>query len=136
LAVLTILAIAAAFVLPRVAGSRDRLTLESAAIQLASGLKRARAATLRAGQEHALVLDLAQRRYWADDAVTLQRLPRGISIAVEPRPGVSADAGPAVFRFRPDGSASGGKITLRGGGRTADITVDWLTGATRIEWQR
>lgn len=130
--VLAVIAFAAALVLPRVSGSRERLTLEATAVQLSSGLKRARAATLRTNQEHALILDLVERRFWADGAVGAQRLSKAITISAEP----VQDSGQAVFRFRPDGSASGGRITLESRGKSAVISVDWLTGATNVHWRK
>jgi general secretion pathway protein H len=36
-------------------------------------------------------------------------------------------------RFFADGSASGGKLVLRDGGRRATVTVNWLTGDVRVE---
>jgi general secretion pathway protein H len=32
------------------------------------------------------------------------------------------------IRFAPDGSASGGRIELSGGGRTIWVGIDWLSG--------
>jgi general secretion pathway protein H len=37
------------------------------------------------------------------------------------------------LRFYPDGQSSGGEISLVLGGRSARLTVSWLTGEARIE---
>ena len=50
--------------------------------------------------------------------------------------GEQSGEGVAAFRFRPDGSSSGGKVTFSGHGQTASINVDWLTGRTHVDWGR
>jgi ribose transport system permease protein len=40
--------------------------------------------------------------------------------------------GVAGVEFAPDGSSTGGTITLRDGARVVRITIDWLTGRVRI----
>jgi general secretion pathway protein H len=42
-------------------------------------------------------------------------------------------AGAGGLRFYPDGQSSGGEISLGFGGRSARLTVSWLTGEARIE---
>jgi general secretion pathway protein H len=58
-------------------------------------------------------------------AVTLPVLPAWLTISAE------APAGGIVFA--PDGSASGGRIILDGGGREITISADWLTGNVQID---
>jgi general secretion pathway protein H len=52
-------------------------------------------------------------------APLLPRLPASVAMAVQAPPG--------GIVFAPDGSASGGRILLTGGGQIA-VSVDWLTG--------
>ena len=40
---------------------------------------------------------------------------------------------PFQIRFDPDGTATGARIALTEGPRKALVTVDWLTGSTRLE---
>jgi general secretion pathway protein H len=47
---------------------------------------------------------------------------------------VSANKG--RMRFFPDGSASGGKVVLREGGRAATVFVNWLNGDVEVQWSR
>jgi general secretion pathway protein H len=136
LVVLAVLGLAAALVLPRVGTGRERVALRSAALQLAAGLRAARTEAMSGSTETAFVLDLTQRRYWADGAVKLRSLPRGVGVVTGDRAGSPIATDRAAVRFKPDGSASGGWIGLRSRGASADITVDWLTGATRIEWAK
>lgn len=38
----------------------------------------------------------------------------------------------AAVRFYPDGSATGGRITVSGAERTYHVMLDWLTGTVSI----
>lgn len=134
--VFAILSFAAALVLPRLGAGGERVALKSAALQLAAGLRATRTEAMSASKETSLILDVVQRRYWADGAVKVRALPNGIAILTGNKPGEAIATARAAVRFQPDGSASGGWIGLRSKTQAADITVDWLTGATRIEWAR
>ncbi|MEQ1577638.1 MAG: GspH/FimT family pseudopilin [Hyphomicrobium sp.] len=134
--VLAILSLAAAMVLPRMGAGAERLALRPAAVQLAAALRATRTEAMSASQDTAFILDAGAGRYWANGAVKARSLPRGIGIVTGHRPGQPIATDRAIIQFRPDGSASGGWIGLRFKTQAADITVDWLTGATRIEWAR
>jgi len=60
------------------------------------------------------------------------QLPRGVHVALtyaeSERLGTAGG-----LRFYPDGQSSGGEISLGLEGRTARLTVSWLTGVARIE---
>lgn len=134
--VFAILSFAAALVLPRIGAGGERALLDSTALQLSAGLRAARTEAMSTSRETSLILDLAQRRYWADGAVKPRALPKGIAVLTGNTPGAPIATARAAVRFQPDGSASGGWIGLRSKSQAADITVDWLTGATRIDWTR
>ena len=135
IAVLAILALAAGLAMPRLSAMRQNLKVKSAAVQLVSSLKITRAAALASNDDHALIVDTQRRRYWADGAVRTQALPRDLSVAFEGQGGGPDSAGRASFLFRPDGTASGGKINIGSGRQGAVITVDWLTGSIALRWQ-
>jgi general secretion pathway protein H len=46
--------------------------------------------------------------------------------------GERADTRRGDIRFNPDGSSSGGRITIAEGGRRIAIGVDWLTGRVQV----
>lgn len=136
MASLAILSIAVALVLPRIGAGGDQIALRSAAMQLAAGLRATRREAMAASSEAALVVDLDQRRYWADGAVKARTLPTVIVITAGNSRGRPVAMNRASIRFQPDGSSSGGWIGLRSKSHAASITVDWLTGAVDIEWAR
>ena len=135
IAVLAIVALATGLVMPRLSAMRQNLQVKSAAVQLVSGLKITRAAAMRSNDDHALIIDTQRRRYWADGAVKRQALPRDVSLAFEAQDNAVGAAGNISFLFRPDGTASGGKIKLGSGRQGAVISVDWLTGNIALRWQ-
>jgi general secretion pathway protein H len=58
-------------------------------------------------------------------ALVLPRLPAGVPVSVLAPPG--------GIVFAPDGSASGGRVLLGGGGHQLAVDADWLTGGVRID---
>ena len=136
IAVLVIVALAATLAFPMADRSRRGLAVRTAAIDLASALKTARAEAVRGNAERRVVIDLNTRQFVADGLPRPHTLPREVSVAYDVPVGEQASNGVASIRFRPDGSSSGGKISLAGQRQSASVTVDWLTGRTRIEWGR
>src|SRR5713226_6769719 len=127
LAVLAILGVALALVVSYRAPATSRLDLRASAAAVASGLRLARSEAILENRAVTFDLDLAGHRFRAGSA-TPQKLPPGLAIelltiAGERRLGLAGD-----IRFNPDGSSTGGRITLADGGRTIVVGVDWLTG--------
>ena len=94
--------------------SSARLELEGASRSLASELQLARS---RAIAENRIVAVTVTQTAFARDGAPPQPLP----------PRITATP-PGTILFAPDGSASGGSITLRDGTRVARVSVAWLTG--------
>ncbi len=132
LAVLSILAIAAAVLMPRLGASRQGLAVQVAALELVSSLKATRAAAVATSQEHRLVMDAGTRTYFAQGAVAPRPIPRAVAMTFQLRNAADAKGNWAVIRFFPDGTASGGDIVLKSGTVKAGISVDWLTGRSRL----
>jgi general secretion pathway protein H len=132
IAALCLIAIAVGIIMPRLGLSRQTMALRQTAVELASNLKLTRTASLTSNAETILVIDTAARRYSAPGVVKATAIPRGVALSFTAK--ASGSAGPAQggFRFRPDGTSSGGVITLQSGTNTARVTVDWLTGAIAL----
>jgi general secretion pathway protein H len=59
-----------------------------------------------------------------------------VTVVLPPLPGwlaVSVKAPPGGIVFMPDGSASGGRVLLGGGGQEVAVEADWLTGRVQID---
>ena len=134
LIVLVILALAATVALPMTSRSRSALAMRSAALEIGAQLRATRTAAIKSNAERTFNVDLLARRFWADGVVGPRPITGQAALdVVVPR---SEQTGPtsARLRFFPDGSSSGGKILLKEPGRTATVSVDWVTGNPRVEW--
>ena len=107
--------------------------LQSSTRELAAALRETRSLALERGDPAVLVLDLAKRRYGAGGSSRSKALPGDIVLeALTAAEDISEETRRAQFRFFPDGSATGGRITLSRGERAYRIDIDWLTGRVSI----
>ena len=60
------------------------------------------------------------------------RCPPKLSIALLTVNGEKSGATTGDIRFNPDGSSTGGRITLADGSRRVAVGVDWLTGRVSV----
>lgn len=133
--VLAILAAATALALPRTGGALQGASLDSAALQLASALRLARADVIRSSRDRTLTLDMNQKAYWSDHEPKRKPLDRRIAVSVRDE-SFEWEGTARRIRFRPDGSATGGVISLADGSNLAEVRIDWLTGVTSIKLGR
>jgi general secretion pathway protein H len=132
LVVLAILAAMTALALPVLSRAMPGLALKATASEIALVLRHARAQAIGANAEAAVVVDLDGR------SVTFgTRAP----IALDKRYGLSLftgaeeliDRGTGRIRFYPDGTSTGGRISLWLDERRFDVTIDWITGDVEIK---
>ncbi len=135
IATLALVALAVSLVMPRLSASRQSMRLRAVAVEMASNMKIARAEALKTNTDAVFVLDTSNRTYAAAGAVASKQIPRDIAVSFESQAAESSSPSRAGFRFRPDGTASGGSIKLQAGPSVAAISVDWLTGAVTLRGQ-
>ena len=132
---LGILAIVLVVIAPLANRTRAGMELRSTAFDIASSMRNARAAAqtqqCRAGARHRC---RAPAGCGPRASRVRKPLPRrfGMTLDLPVAERVSANAG--RVRFFPDGSASGGKVVLREGGRVATVFVNWLNGDVQVQW--
>jgi general secretion pathway protein H len=107
------------------------LGLKGTAAELASGLRLARSEAIVSNRLVAFDLDVNGHRYRVGTR-TERRLPANISLDLLTIAGERRGAGIGDIRFNPDGSSTGGRITLADGRRRMAIGVDWLTGRASV----
>jgi general secretion pathway protein H len=105
--------------------------LRGTAAELAAGLRLARSQAIAGDRPVALDLDLRGHRYRVGDGQP-QALPPALSIELLTVAGENPDRRNGDIRFNPDGSSTGGRITLAEGGRRVAVGVDWLTGRVTV----
>ena len=60
------------------------------------------------------------------------KVPKGIRLALLTTSGERIDGETGDIRFFPDGSSTGGHVTLIQGERRSDVFVDWLSGRISV----
>jgi len=91
----------------------------------------ARSQAIAENRPVAVALDLAGHRYRVGDG-RLQPLPANLSIELLTVAGESRGRTEGDIRFNPDGSSTGGRISLADGRRRIAVGVDWLTGKVTV----
>ena len=131
LVVLAILGFAVALAVPKLDQALPGLELRTNARAVVGALREARALAIADNREVTLVIDVRQR--------TL-RLGQGTAIKLDPQLGLSLRTARSELRgdgiggigFFPDGTSTGGRVTLALGERQRHVVVDWLTGSASI----
>jgi general secretion pathway protein H len=107
------------------------LGLKGTAAELASGLRLARSEAIASNRSVVLGLDLIGHRYRVGTGAE-RRLPGNVSIELLTIAGERQGVGSGDISFNPDGSSTGGRITLADGRQRLAVGVDWLTGRISV----
>lgn len=132
--VLVVAAAAMGLVVPQFGAALAGMELKGATRDVASGLRYARGRAIALQRETAVVIDLDARSYRIEGAEAngSHDLGRDIDLRlVTGRTEVRGDSEGAISFF-PDGSSTGGRLTLESGNRSHVVDVRWLTGRVRI----
>jgi general secretion pathway protein H len=107
------------------------LGLKGTAAELASQLRLARSEAIVRNRPIAFDLDIAGHRYKIG-AGNAHPLPGNLVIELMTIAGESRGSTIGDIRFNPDGSSTGGRISLADGQRRVAVGVDWLTGRVSV----
>jgi general secretion pathway protein H len=130
LVVLAILGLTMVLAMPTLGRLLPGLELRTEARDVASALREARASAIGRNEEVTIVLDRERGLLQVAGKPIVQLSPKiGVS-ALETSH--SSRAGDNEIRFFPDGTSTGGRLTLALGERQEHVVVDWLTGAVSI----
>lgn len=132
LVVLVIAVLLVAVVPPLISGMSGATELRSAARQLAAGLRFARNEAVTRQREAILTLDLSKHRFAVSGDPREIALPESLSLHLYTAQSELLDQATGNIRFFPDGSSTGGAVTVSGPKLAYRINVDWLTGAIAI----
>lgn len=131
LAVIILIGIAAAAVSISVAHGLASARINAAAGELAASLRATRTQAVMHGEQRVFEVDTGSETYRGADKRDV-RLPKGLELSVTSAASDQSAGQTARIRFFPDGSSTGGRITLRSGQREWHVNVSWLTGAITI----
>ena len=129
--VLAVLALALALAMPTLGRLMPGLELQTEARDVASALREARAQAIGQNAEVAVVVNAERRAVLIGDRRVVQLTSRAEILPAANRADAGGSAGPQI-RFFPDGSSSGGQVTLLLDERKRHVLVDWLTGAISV----
>jgi general secretion pathway protein H len=102
-----------------------------AANEIAAALRLARSEAIIDGRKTELSFDLANHS-WQRRSGVHHLLPAGVTARLLTTRDEVVDDAVAKIGFWPDGSSSGGRLTLDGEGRRITLGVDWLTGRVSL----
>lgn len=132
LVVLLLLALVYAMAVPMFSAGLPGTELKGATRQLAAGLRQARGQAIKRKEEAVLVLDVEKRNFMISGDRRRYNLPMKLDFSLFTAQSELQPGGVGAIRFYPDGSSTGGRITVAAGIRKYDINVDWLTGQVTI----
>ena len=131
LAVILLIGIAAAAVSVSVTQGLASARINAASSELAAALRAARAQAIVKGAQQNFDVDTRSETY-----LNLKRqpvaLPKGLKLSMTSAKDDQPNDHTGRIRFFPDGSSTGGRITLASGKREWHIDVSWLTGEVRV----
>lgn len=131
---LTIAALLTAATVPAIGRALDRARTNSSARELVAALKKARNEARTSGIDAVFTLDVTTHVYRVangrDSALSISE-GTALTLLTAESERLTPTAG--SIRFFPDGSSTGGSITLAHRGREQRVEIDWLTGHVRAQ---
>lgn len=106
--------------------------LKAAARTLASGLRQAQTTAMSTRRDAMLTLDLEAREFEVSGTEGARTLPKEIELKLFTAQSEVTSERKGAIRFYPDGSSTGGRITVASGERKYLVDVDWITGRVSI----
>ena len=107
--------------------------LKAAARMLASGLRHAQTTAMTTRRDALLTVDLEAREYAIPNEPQARKLPEGVDLKLVTAQSEAISQRKGAIRFYPDGSSTGGRITVSAGKSEYRVDVDWLTGRVSIQ---
>lgn len=128
---LVIAGLAAAVVVPNFQPAIASMQMRSAVQDIASALRHTRGQALSRGQEAEFVLNVKQHSYQVAGRRKAYSLPSSVKLNLFTADYLMSE-GQGSIVFYPDGSSTGGRVTLEAAGRKQIVDIVWLTGAIVI----
>jgi len=131
--VLAVIGLLLVFAVPAILPGGSHAEVKAGAGALATSLRLARTEAVRRNTETTVTIDVEGRRFTSADNGKAGALPDGVDIKLftARREIITGDQG--RIRFFPDGSSTGGRVTLARAGRSVHVSVDWLTGGVSVD---
>lgn len=135
LAVLTLIALVAGVAAGLIGANLGSAKTRAAVRDLTAALRQTRGLAIVNGEARSLEIDVDARTYQVPGKSAVQ-LPEELSMKLLTAAAEQTGDSKGLIRFFPDGSSSGGRITLRRDDHEWRVEIAWLTGEVRIEEDR
>lgn len=132
LVVLVLMGLVTGAAVPLLASGMPGAQLKASARELLAGLRQARDQAVIRRQDAALTIDVRKHAFQVSGDPRIHQLPPKVQIGLFVAD-TQAGGDVGAFRFYPDGSSTGGRITVSLDRTTYRIDVDWLTGMARLQ---
>jgi general secretion pathway protein H len=113
-------------------GTASAGDLKAAARTLASGLRQAQTLAITSRRDALLSLDVETREFRVAD-LEPHRVSDKVDLKLYTAQSEVVSERQGSIRFYPDGSSTGGRITVSSGERKYLVDVDWITGRVSID---
>ena len=113
-------------------GKASAADLKAAARSLAAGLRAAQSIAMATRRDALLTVDMESREYLTTGEQQAHSIPKSIELKLYTAQTEVTSQQRGSIRFYPDGSSTGGRITVASGERKYLVDVDWLTGRVAI----
>lgn len=135
LLVIVIIAISAAVVAPNIGSGNQTAKLNSSARDISSALRFARGHALSQHKESTVLFNLQDNTYQITDKTKIYRIAKEIELTLDIAQSQIIDETQGSIRFFPDGSSTGGRVTLEVEDNKRQLDVNWLTGHVELNDQ-
>jgi general secretion pathway protein H len=132
LVVLALLAVSLAVIVPNISGSLATAQAKSATRAVLSALRLARTRAIARQEETTVEFDLDARSYRIAPDGRIRHLPDHLELALVAAQSEQSGDRRAGITFFPDGSSTGGRVSLTTDARDYVVDVDWLTGVADV----
>ena len=122
----------AVLAVPNMQPALANMQLRAATQDVASALRHARGQALSRGREAEFSLDVHRHAYQVTGRRKPYILPASVKLGLFTAESELSGEGQGSIRFYPDGSATGGRVSLEAAGKKRLVDVNWLTGAVVI----
>ena len=130
--VLVLAALVMGVVVPRFSSGTAAIQFRSATKEIASGLRYIRMQAVTNNQETEFIFNLDENYYQLSGRDKEYRIPEDIAVTIYTAASLDRNNQQGVIRFFPDGSSTGGRITLETENYKRLVDVNWLTGQVKI----
>lgn len=132
LIVIAISATVLATLVPNFSPAIERTKLHAAARDVSSALRHCRGYAMIKGEDAVFELDTANNVYKITGRKKSYSIPESIELSLFTTTTETLSDNSGRIRFFPDGSATGGRVTLIGKNQTLVIDINWLTGEIKL----